>query len=210
MWVQIVQMWDTVKEPKQKKKNRKERKKKKRLYLVGVEKNASFYIHTVNFIRVIPIEYDPFILTAFHSWEASLNPMWADALFFGSSDIWRVFERGGGGYECYSVGVFFCFICIFFTFFRQFMVPAWRQTLTDAKLSEPHQFDVVWNLWALDAGRLRTQRSSSHCLDSFNGTKMQLKAPLLTSLKVTFLLVWGSSTIFCKLAATIKNKGQSC
>ncbi|KAI4901414.1 hypothetical protein NFI96_002988 [Prochilodus magdalenae] len=45
---------------------------------------------------------------------------------------------------------------------RQVMVPTWRQTLTDAELSESHQFDVIWNLGALHTGCLKTQRIPSH------------------------------------------------
>lgn len=50
--------------------------------------------------------------------------------------------------------VVFVVVCLFFHIFRQVMVPAWRQTLTDTELSESHEFNVVGNLGAFDARRL--------------------------------------------------------
>lgn len=81
----------------------------------------------------------------------------------------------------------FFFLLFAFHIFRQVMVHAWRQTLTDTELSKSHEFDVVRNLRAFDAGCLQRQGSwYGCCLTVF--VSMGTSCLELTSLKVTFLL----------------------
>lgn len=74
-------------------------------------------------------------------------------VFFGRSGISNGAQGMNVSFYWCGVGCgFFFFLLFAFHIFRQVMVHAWRQTLTDTELSKSHEFDVVRNLRAFDAG----------------------------------------------------------
>lgn len=100
-----------------------------------------------------------------------------------------------------------------------------RPELIDAKLRKSNQFDIIWNFRLLQTRCLTGNKHHElylHIIIKHNRTielsfynvyyisvdktllyySENISIYELTSLKVTFLLFWGSSTIFCKLAAT--------
>lgn len=116
------------------------------------------------------------------------------------------------GWMCHSIGVVLVvgFFLLLFAFhiFRQVMVHAWRQTLTDTELSKSHEFDVVRNLRAFDAGCLQRQGSwYGCCLTVFvsMGTSWlfgthQLKSDVFIGLRlVDYLLQISSNFIKIKI-----------
>lgn len=78
--------------------------------------------------------------------------------------------------------------------------------LTDAELCKSNQFYVIRNFRLLHTRRLEAGEQNNLFLFLRYGLYNLISGCvcLLTSLKVTFTLLWGSSTIFCKLAATTK------
>lgn len=128
---------------------------------------TSFYIYTVNFSWLFPIDSD-LILSPFHSREGLRVKSYGLTTRYGFSLAEVVSRTVARGRMCHSIGVGLggggCFVFYVFFFrvcFSHFLGKSWSprggKTLTDTELSKSHEFDIVGDLRALHAGCLQRQ-----------------------------------------------------